>query len=249
MRVLAAVAIAAAVVAVVGARAHAGAQATKLVGSVDDLARISLDNQDGTPVTTLAPATYDVEVTDSTTFHNFHLAGPGVDRATGIGATGTETWTLALADGTYDYVCDLHAYMHGTFTVGAAQPPPPPPEPPPPLPPPPGPPPPGPPAPPPPSPPPAAPGPPAASTVTVSAVRVSRATRSLVVLNVTVDRTARASLELRRSGRTLARAAATLERGANTLRLRPRRRLAAGRYQLVLRVGQARPRSYGLRLR
>jgi len=249
MRVLAAVAIAAAVVAVVGATAHADAQATKLVGSVDDLARISLDDQDGTPVTTLAPATYDVEVTDSTTFHNFHLTGPGVDRTTGVAATGTETWTLPLAEGTYDYVCDLHTYMHGTFTVGAAQPPPPPPQPPPPLPPPPGPPPSAPPAPPPPSAPPAAPTPPAAATVTVSAVRVSRATRSLVVVSVTVDRTARASLELRRAGRTLARSTATLEPGRNSLRLRPRRRLAVGRYQLVLRVGQARPRSYGLRLR
>lgn len=245
MRVLAAVAISAAVVGIVGARADADAQATKLVGSVDDLARISLNNQDGTPVTTLAPATYDVEVADSTTFHNFHLTGPGADRATGVGATGTETWTLALAEGTYDYVCDLHAYMHGTFTVGAAQPPPPPPQPPPPLPPPPGPPQ----APPPPSAPPAAPSPPAASTVTVSAVRVSRATRSLVVVRVTVDRTAGASLELRRAGRTLARTTATLEPGPNALRLRPRRRLATGRYELVLRVGQARPRSYGLRLR
>src|SRR5215204_1402856 len=122
MRVLAAVAISAAVVGIVGARADADAQATKLVGSVDELARISLNNQDGTPVTTLAPATYDVEVADSTTFHNFHLTGPGADRATGVGATGTETWTLALPEGTYDYVCDLHAYMHGTFTVGAAQP-------------------------------------------------------------------------------------------------------------------------------
>jgi len=53
MRVLAAVAISAAVVGIVGARADADAQATKLVGSVDDLARISLNNQDGTPVTTL----------------------------------------------------------------------------------------------------------------------------------------------------------------------------------------------------
>ena len=248
MRVLAAVIVAAVAVAVVGARAHAGDQATKLVGSVDDLARIELNNQDGTPVTTLAPATYDVEVTDSTTSHNFHLTGPGVDRSTGVAATGTETWTLALAEGTYDYVCDLHASMHGTFAVGAAQPPPPPPQPPPPLPPPPALPPPAPPAPPAPAPP-AAPTPPATPGATVSAFRVNRATRSLVVVKVTVDRAARASLELRRAGRTLARTTAALKAGANSLRLRPRRRLAAGRYQLVLRVGQARPRSYGLRLR
>jgi plastocyanin len=246
MRVLAAVALLAAVVAIAGARAHADAQATKLVGLVDDSATISLKNEGGTAVTSLSPGTYDIEVTDSSTFHNFHLTGPGVNRMTSVAGTTTEIWTVALTEGTYGYVCDPHSnVMNGSFTVAAVQPPPP--QPPPPLPPPPGPPPP---APPPPSPPPpAAPTPPAAPRVTVGAVRVSRATRSLVVVKVTVDRAARASLQLRRAGRTLARTAATLRPGTNTLRIRPQRRLAAGRYQLLLRVGTARPRTYGLRLR
>jgi hypothetical protein len=245
MRVLAVVALLAAVVAIAGARAHADAQATKLVGLVDDSATISLKNENGTPVTTLSPGSYDIEVTDSSTFHNFHLTGPGVNRMTSVAGTTTETWAVALTEGIYEYVCDPHrGVMNGSFTVSAVQPPPP--QPPPPLPPPPGPPPP---APPPPSPTPPAPTPPAAPTVTVNAVRVSRATRSLVVVKVTVDRAARASLQLRRAGRTFARTAATLKMGANTMRLRPQRRLAAGRYQLVLRVGTARARTISLRLR
>jgi len=246
MRVLAAVTLLAATVGIVGANAHADAQATKLVGLVDDTATISLKDEGGTPVTTIPPATYDVEVTDSSYGHNFHLYGPGVDRTTPIAGTVTETWSLALAEGTYDYICDAHANMHGSFTVGSGQPPPPPPQPPPPLPPPPAPPPP---APPPPPPPPAAPTPPAAPSVTVGAVRVSRASRSLVVVRVTVDRPVRASLELRRGAKAVAKTAATLKAGTNSIRLRPRRAVTPGRYRLVVRIGSSRARTISLRLR
>src|SRR5215212_2357225 len=225
MRVLAAVTLLAATVGIVGANAHADAQATKLVGLVDDTATISLKDEGGTPVTTIPPANYDVEVTDSSYGHNFHLYGPGVDRTTPIAGTVTETWSLALAEGTYDYICDAHANMHGSFTVGSGQPPPPPPQPPPPLPPPPAPPP----------PPPAAPTPPTAPSVTVGAVRVSRANR--------------ASLELRRGTKAVARTAATLKAGTNSIRLRPRRAVTPGRYRLVVRIGSSRARTISLRLR
>src|SRR5215210_4094345 len=241
MRVIVAVTLAAVAVGIVGARADAGAEATKLVGTVDPSATISLKHEDGSAVSTIAPATYDFEVTDSTSFHNFHLTGPGIDRSTTIAETTTVTWTLSLGEGSYEYQCDAHAWMKGAFTVGTVSPPPPPPQPPPPLPPP----------PPPassPSPPPA-PTPPAAAGVSVSAVRVRVATPSLVVVSVTVDRAARASLEVRRRNRTLARTATTLKVGRNALRLRPRRPLPVGRYQLVLRVGSNRARTYGLRLR
>jgi len=253
MRVLIALTLAAVAVAIVGARAQAGAQATKLIGTVDDTATITLEHEDGTAVTTIPPSEYEIEVTDASTFHNFHLFGPGgFSRLTGQSQTGTVSWNETLAEGSYEYRCDFHPLtMRGTFTVGTVQPPPPqppPPQPPPPLPPPPGPPPPAPPAPPPPAPP-AAPTPPAAPGARVGAVRVRVATRSLVVVSVTVDRRVRAALELRRRSRTLARTAATLKAGPNALRLRPRRKLAPGRYQLVLRVGSARARTYGLRLR
>jgi outer membrane biosynthesis protein TonB len=250
MRVLVAVTLAAVAVAIVGARAHAGAQATKLIGQAGPDFSITLKNEDGSAVTNLAPATYDLEITDASSNHNFHLTGPGTDESTTIPETTMVTWTLAFGAGNYEYHCDMHPDMNGAFTVGAVQPPPPPPEPPPPLPPPPAPPPPAPPPPAPPPPaPPAAPTPPAAPGARVSAVRVRLATRSLVVVSVTVDRRARAVLELRRRSRTLVRTAATLKAGTNALRLRPRRKLAPGRYQLVLRVGSARARTYGLRLR
>jgi len=245
MRVLAAVTLLAAMVGIVGAKAHADAQATKLVGLVDDTATINLKDEGGTPVTTIPPATYDAEVTDSSNLHNFHLYGPGVDRMTPIAGKVTETWSLLLAEGTYDYICDAHANMHGSFTVGSGQPPPPPPQPPPPLPPPPAPPPPA----PPPPPPPAAPTPPGAPRVTVGAVRVSRASRSLVVVRVTVDRAVRASLELRRGTKAVARTAATLKAGTNSIRLRPRRAVTPGRYRLVVRTGSSRARTISLRLR
>jgi plastocyanin len=250
MRVLLAATLAAVAVGILGARADADAEATKLVGTVDSSATISLKHEDASPVSTIPPGSYDMEVTDSTSFHNFHLTGPGVNRSTTIDETTTVRWALSLGQGSYEYHCDAHAGMNGTFTVGAVSPPPPP-EPPPPLPPPPGPPPPGPPPMPPPSPtvPPAAPTSPAPAAVNVSAVRVRVATRALVVVNVTVNRAARASIELRRGNRTFARTAATLKAGTNALRLRPRRALAAGRYRLVLRVGSARARTYGLRLR
>src|SRR5215218_7535135 len=123
--------------------------------------------------------------------------------------------------------------MPGRFTVGSGQPPPPPPQPPPPLPPPPS----------------AAPSPPAAPSVTVGAVRVSRASRSLVVVRVTVDRPVRASLELRRGAKAVAKTAATLKAGTNSIRLRPRRAVAPGRYRLVVRIGSSRARTISLRLR
>jgi hypothetical protein len=82
----------------------------------------------GTRVTHLAAGTYVIQVHDNSTFHNFHLTGPGVDQKTDVDFKGTETWTVTLTDGVYRFVCDPHAsFMNGTFTVGSAQPPPPPP--------------------------------------------------------------------------------------------------------------------------
>ena len=229
----------------------------RLIGTIGPAATISLTDEGSNPVGTIPPATYDIEVSDLSEFHNFHLTGPGVDERTAVPETGTTvTWTRALASGSYHYECEVHPLtMFGDFTVSGSPPPPPPPPPPPlpppaPPPPPPPPPPTPPPAPPPPPPvppPPASPAPPAAAVVT--AVRVRSATRTLVVLSLRVDRAARGSLELKRRSRTVAKTIAALKRGTNVLRLRPRRALPRGRYQLVLRVGTARPRTYGLRLR
>ena len=75
--------------------------------------------QNGTKVTHLDPGTYTINVNDQADIHNFDLFGPGVKESTGVDTTGTTTWTVTFADGTYTYVCDAHpATMKGSFTVG-----------------------------------------------------------------------------------------------------------------------------------
>ncbi len=107
------------------------AQATKLHARVGPSFTISLSTEAGARVTNLDPGTYDITVDDMSEEHNFHLSGPGVDRATEIGDLGTQAWTVTLRDGTYRYVCDPHqGTMRGSFTVGNATSPPPTPKPP-----------------------------------------------------------------------------------------------------------------------
>ena len=115
-------AVAAVVVAsVLGAAdgAAVGTQATTLTATVGPEFTITLRNARGERVTRLDPGTYVIEVDDRSDFHNFHLRGPGVNRATSVEGTGTETWTVTLAEGTYTYLCDPHSpSMRGTFVVG-----------------------------------------------------------------------------------------------------------------------------------
>lgn len=245
MRALVAATLAAVAIGALGARADADAEATKLVGTVDDTATISLKHENGTPVTTLAPGSYDVEVTDSTTGHNFHLTGPGVDQMTDVAGQGTVTWPLALADGAYHYVCDLHSAMAGHFTVGSLQPPPPPPPPGPP-PPPPGPPP----TPPPPPPPPIEhppPLPPAAASLSRLSARVGPGRVLLATVHAAGPTTG--SLELRRAARRVQSRRIALRAGRNVLRMQIRRGVRPGRYQVVVRTSAGRAVSTRLRLR
>ncbi len=84
-----------------------------LAGSVGPGYEISVDQ------TSVAPGSYTLTVDDQASIHNFHLTGPGVDVATDVGATGTETFTVDLQAGTYTFVCDPHSStMNGTITVG-----------------------------------------------------------------------------------------------------------------------------------
>lgn len=76
--------------------------------------------QGGSAVTTLAPGTYTVSVSDESTLHNFHLSGPGVNEATEIDTTSSPTWTVTFSAGSYHFQCDAHPTMlHGDFTVGS----------------------------------------------------------------------------------------------------------------------------------
>src|SRR3989442_196605 len=103
----------------------AGADTPTLQGSVGPGFSISLTDSAGSAVTHLDPGAYGVHVVDQGDIHNFHLVGPGVDKATSIEGTGTVDWQVTLADGTYRFLCDAHpTLMKGSFTVGTPPPPP-----------------------------------------------------------------------------------------------------------------------------
>jgi plastocyanin len=102
-----------------GGGGAASTQNPKLHARVGPGFSIGLTDGSGARVTQLDPGTYDIEVEDEGAEHSFHLRGPGVDRRTGIEATGKELWTVTFADGTYSFFCDEHpTTMQGSFTVG-----------------------------------------------------------------------------------------------------------------------------------
>ena len=69
-------------------------------------------------VTKLKAGAYVIKVSDKSNIHNFHLKGPGVNKSTSVGGTGSSTWTLTLKKGKYTFVCDPHAtLMKSTFVV------------------------------------------------------------------------------------------------------------------------------------
>ncbi len=104
------------------------AQNPKLTGIVGPGFSIVLRDAQGGRVSRLDPGTYEIEVSDLSEEHNFHLAGPGVDRSTTVAGTGTENWTVTFTDGTYTYVCDPHSTtLRGRFAVGPPPTTPPPP--------------------------------------------------------------------------------------------------------------------------
>ncbi len=100
------------------AAAPTGAATTKLVASVGPGFTITL-TKGGKKVTSLKPGTYSITVNDRSTFHNFHLKGPGVNKATSVTFKGTpKAWTVTVRKGTYTYVCDPHkSQMKGSFRV------------------------------------------------------------------------------------------------------------------------------------
>lgn len=70
-------------------------------------------------VKTLAAGVYTIKVADKSNMHNFHLAGPGVNKSTTVSMVGNATWSVKLSKGrTYTYVCDPHkTSMKGSFRV------------------------------------------------------------------------------------------------------------------------------------
>ena len=93
------------------------AKSPTLTGTVGPGFTITL-TQGGKSVKSLDAGTYVVKISDKSNIHNFHLTGPGVNKKTSVGGTGSTTWTLKLKEGTYKYVCDPHAaIMRGSFKV------------------------------------------------------------------------------------------------------------------------------------
>jgi hypothetical protein len=97
---------------------------TASVGSTDDpdAYEISLRAEDGEEITTtLPPGEYRLEIDDRSTIHNFHLyeREKGLDVASEIEGTGTETTTIVLPEpGSYIYACDAHPdRMRETFSI------------------------------------------------------------------------------------------------------------------------------------
>ncbi len=89
----------------------------KLTGTVGPGFTISL-KQAGKTVKALKAGRYTFVVSDKSDIHNFHLTGPGVNKAiTQVQGTGTKTVTLTLKKGTYTYKCDVHPTMVGHFKV------------------------------------------------------------------------------------------------------------------------------------
>jgi plastocyanin len=97
----------------------AAADNQQLQASVGPGFTISLKDSSGAKVTHLDPGTYAIHVVDQSDMHNFDLTGPGVSKSTEVTEVGEQDWTVTFTDGTYRYVCDVHATtMKGSFTVG-----------------------------------------------------------------------------------------------------------------------------------
>ena len=95
--------------------AYAGG--TTLTGTVGPEDTITLA-AGGHKITSLKAGAYTFVIADKATDHNFHLSGPGVNKATSIAATGRSVWHVTLRKGAYRFVCDPHSsFMKGSFTV------------------------------------------------------------------------------------------------------------------------------------
>jgi plastocyanin len=100
-----------------------GGQATVLTGTVGtmedpDAYVITLTDGSGQPVTTLPAGQYQIQVSDLSAIHNFHLKGGTVDETTTVPEITDTTFDVTFEPGDYTFVCDPHAKkMVGQFSV------------------------------------------------------------------------------------------------------------------------------------
>jgi len=92
--------------------------ATRLAGSVGPGKRIAVTRAGARArVVTLKRGAAVLVVRDLSAADNFHLIGPGVNRATTKAGKGTFTWRLALKAGLYRYRSDATLSLKGSFRV------------------------------------------------------------------------------------------------------------------------------------
>jgi hypothetical protein len=99
---------------------RSSADGRELLGTIGPGLTIHLSDADGQPVTSLRPGNYWLTVNDPSTFHNYHVFGPGLDNVvTDVPFVGTVTVKIHLSHGQYTYQCDPHAAMgmRGSFDV------------------------------------------------------------------------------------------------------------------------------------
>lgn len=101
--------------------APVGSTLLATVGTEDspEAFEIALTTEDGEPVRALSAGEYTIEVSDFARSHNFVLTGPGVQEATSVSEVEQVTFQVSLEPGSYDYVCDPHPSMSGSFEVTA----------------------------------------------------------------------------------------------------------------------------------
>jgi plastocyanin len=79
---------------------------------------ISVRRADGSKATILNGVTsIRLIVSDRSRTDNFHLTGPGLNKATGVGFRGRVTWKLSVFPGVYRFRSDRHKSLRGSFSV------------------------------------------------------------------------------------------------------------------------------------
>ncbi|MBA3365311.1 MAG: hypothetical protein H0U03_05930 [Actinobacteria bacterium] len=93
--------------------------AGKIVVTVGPGPKLVLETKAGARFKTLKPGFYLIFVRDLSNRRNFHLLGPGVNRASSVkGVKGGAIWRLWLRKGTYQYYSDgFRSTMNGSFKV------------------------------------------------------------------------------------------------------------------------------------
>jgi hypothetical protein len=87
----------------ISASAGVAASASVVYATVTPGASITLTTATGDKVVRLKAGRYRIVVLDKSRRQNFRLQGPGIERETGLSYVGSQTWTLRLTRGRYQY--------------------------------------------------------------------------------------------------------------------------------------------------